>query len=125
GALLWALLAADKVPGDLSGTVLSALEAAYQSGGRRSAPSAAERKEIVTAVKPRAEAGPEIQRAVALALLYSTSREDAAPVAAKVVADAKTPPELRQDALQIHLMSLTTTEATRVAVAGLAKPNPA
>jgi hypothetical protein len=75
---------------------------------------------VTAAARPRAEAGPELQRLLALMLLAKAAPEVAGELAAKFVAAPETPPGLRRDAFQISLQTKPRSEMLPAALEALA-----
>jgi HEAT repeat protein len=86
--------------------------------------SAADQKEAAAAARPRAEAGPDVQRLVALALLLPADPGGVADVARKVMGDTKASPDLRRDAFHVLLLSQPQAAARQAAAGALAHPEP-
>jgi HEAT repeat protein len=126
--LLWDLTTYPSLNADLAGTLARNLRELHFDGwnewdpeGRR-VTSAAERKEAVTLAKPRTEAGPELQRVIALAVLLKASPAEAFTVANRISGDANAPAALREDAFRVLLVGRRHVEAVPVAVEGLRHP---
>ena len=124
--LLWDLLADPKAASSHAGQVVQGILEMYQvTTWYRSfdqMPPAERRmmKELAAYIKPRAESGNELQRLVALAVLSHCDPEAAVQLAEKLQADAKSGPELRNDAFQAALVMAPAAEGIRRAAATLA-----
>src|SRR5207302_767469 len=91
----------------------------YQRNNNQLSIPAAEAKEAAAAAKPRALAGPEMQRLVALALLMLAAPAEVADIALNIMDDPKASPSLCRDALHISLLAVSRAESQRRAVAAL------
>ena len=123
---LWELLADEKLTLAAASTLRNGLLTAhfgstYFDASDLSPPA---RREFAEEAKPRALAGPQLQRLTALALLASVAPDDAAQVAAKLADDPQLGDELRRDAFQVLLATLPDKEATPRAVAAMSSDDP-
>ncbi|MEW6250292.1 MAG: HEAT repeat domain-containing protein [Planctomycetota bacterium] len=111
--LLWRLAAAD-LSEDSAAQVQMALVRTYLGEDYYNAERLTSRmkKRAAAGARPRALAGPELQRVVALGLLSAVDKAAAVEVANALLADSALSPELRRDAFQILLTSLATSRAT-------------
>jgi HEAT repeat protein len=121
--LFWDLAARADLKPELAGSLGHALKNTYFGGnenidGQPKIPAAV-RKEVVAAAKPRASAGPDLQRVIALALLNTASAEEAAALAGTIVEDSQAGAALRGDAFRVLLLGQERTEATKTALAAL------
>ncbi|MFI5378461.1 MAG: HEAT repeat domain-containing protein [Tepidisphaerales bacterium] len=114
---LWGVLAAAD-SADNESYVHDALRTIY-TGRRYGLPnnfSDEQRKAAVAAIAPRARAGPDRQRVVALALLLDVSPSDAAEHAAGLSQDAALSADLRLDAYRTLVLAGPPEAATKIAV---------
>ncbi len=123
-APLWELLAKEDEAAGWAETIQRSLRRLYfgqEYPQPRLKPSW--RTEVVAALKPLAETGPELRRVVALSLLLTGSKTDATAIAGKLYEDASNGKELRADALQILLLGQPRDQAAKTAVAALSSPD--
>jgi hypothetical protein len=115
--VLWDLIDADATVEQLDG-VLTGMRKVY-FGARYYSPSSVDARHRKTATEhalARVKSGPELRRTVALALLVSSSRADAARVAQEILDNSASGEWLRLDALQVLLVSSDRTTSEEVAV---------
>ena len=79
---------------------------------------------IIAEIRPRAETGPEWQRAFALILLSNVEPGEAVSIARGIPGEPGVPPSLRANAYQILLASLPRDEARPIAIAALVSNDP-
>jgi HEAT repeat protein len=122
---LWELLANRKVSEFEAFAIHSALMVAYfgQEYYSSSEMPASDRRDLAKAAKPRTEAGNELQRLVALALLAVAAGDDAAAAAARMGDDSKLSDSLRTDAFQIELLARSAPDARKLALAAMKGTN--
>jgi HEAT repeat protein len=115
---LWAMLADKKTSDDESRSIYGALMVTYLGNQYYSSSnvSASDRRDLAKAAKPRAEAGRERQRLIALALLAQAMPDDAAALAARLADDAKLSDSFRTDAFQIELLTRSAPEARKLSL---------
>jgi HEAT repeat protein len=114
---LWAMLANAKASDEGWPAIYAALMVTYL--GNQYSPSnisASDRRDLSKAAKPRAEAGNERQRLVALALLAQAVPDDAAALAARLADDPKLSDSLRNDAFQIELLTRSAPAARKLSL---------
>ncbi len=112
------MLADKKLSDEQAHAVYAVLMVTYL-GNRYYSPSnisASERRDLANAAKPRAEAGNERQRLIALALLAQATPDDAAAVAARLADDLKLSDSLRTDAFQIELLTRSAADARKLSL---------
>ena len=99
---LWELLADDKVSKEQANPLMMGLMTAYlgQQYYNPSGAPAAARHDLADDAKRRVRSGGDWQRAIALLLLASADRDEAAAAAAEIADDAKRAAWLRNDAFQ-------------------------
>jgi HEAT repeat protein len=126
GEPLWTLLAA-KLSDEESRAIYGTLMVTYLGNEYYSSSgiSKSDRRDLAAAAKPRAEAGNERQRLIALALLAQAAADDAAAVAARLADDPKLGDSLRTDAFQIQLLTQSGPEAKKVSLATMRGSNTA
>ena len=126
--LLWDLIAGDDVDQQTVGIVRNALWHLYFAGSApfvSDLPSRNKPEHAIADLKARAQAGPEWQRVVALALLLTASLEDAADVAQRIYDNPETSTALRRDAFQIRLLSSKSKQqSAQTALSALADSPP-
>ena len=81
--------------------------------------SAADRRELAAAAKPRTAEGSDTQRLTALMLLAAAAPSDAAEIAGGLADDAKLSESLRRDAFQVQLTTESAPEARKTALGAL------
>jgi HEAT repeat protein len=119
---LWAQFADASVTPEAAGRLLDALRRVYFgnfSYSPNNAP-ARRRQQAVADASARAQAGPELQRVAALAVLIGVSLKDAGAQAAQVAADPKASDSLRMDAFQIQLLSESRAAGQKLAAEAIA-----
>ncbi len=118
---IWKLLAEPGVTADEANALQSALMMTYL--GRRyynsSEVSAADRRELTAAAKPRTAAGSDSQRMVALMLLAIVAPDEAAEIAARLAGDSALSASLRKDAFQVQLITESSKDALKTSLAAL------
>ncbi len=123
---LWKLTTRDELDAQAIQSIDQALRraylgtrAAYQGSQEMNAIALtpkADRRRVVADASPRAEAGPQWQRLIALGLLLSVDPEAAGAAAGAIIKDSKAVPALRRDAFQVLLLSGDATQATKEAL---------
>jgi HEAT repeat protein len=130
---LWEVVARDGATPEGAGEIASALRRLAKGGDRydgirdpndKAQAEPPTLKPAVEEAKTKAHSGPELQRAVALAVLANLNQTAAAEAAAAVYDDPASSPGLRRDALQVMLLTRPGTEATAAAVKALKDPEP-
>jgi len=111
---------------ELESTVYDGLQRMYFGGRYYSSDLPdADRKTVTEAAGPRAKAGGESQRRVALALLLRASLDEAVAAATAVRADPAAPAALKTDAFQVLLVASKKADGIAAAVAALSAAPPA
>jgi len=124
--VFWGLLAEGKTALETAGAVKNGLQRAYLGDRHYSSSDRVqpEKLELARDARPRALAGSEVQRLVALSLLGDTVPAQAAEVARKLVDDESQPEAFRRDAFQVLLRSLEKREGIDRAIAELQGDRP-
>jgi HEAT repeat protein len=128
--LLWEMLpglkAADNLTGEIERGILELYGINYWnvSQGNMTPALAKALRELAVAVKPRAAAGSDLQRLVALSLLTYADPDEARQLAEKLQSDVKVGADLRAGAFQICLVMASAKDGARAAAAGLADKDP-
>lgn len=128
--LLWELAARDGLTNDLVELTVSKLQygyfgtdyLTYVNNVRRLKPE--DVKRALDESRPKAAAGPELQRLIALDIMLTADREAARSTADSIVGDAQESARLRRDAAQVQLFATKRDERRPVAVAWLEHPFP-
>lgn len=124
---LWSLLSRPDAKPQLASAVHSALRTCYVGENYYNPQqlSLPERKRIVAEIRPKAEAGPELQRTVAMALLLPLDASAALTVAKATRADPAAGEWLHLDAAQIQLLALPQDRGISEAVSMMSGKEPA
>lgn len=128
--LLWELAARDGLTNDLVELTVSKLQygyfgtdyLTYVNNVRRLKPE--DVKRALDESRPKAAAGPELQRLIALNIMLTAEREAARSMADSIVGDAQESARLRRDAAQVQLFATKRDERRPLAVAWLEHPFP-
>jgi hypothetical protein len=118
---LWNLLGDAKVSDGEANSLHTALMVTYLGEQYYSSSniSSVDRRDLAKAAKPRIESGNERQRLIALALLATAAKDDAAAAAAKLSEDKKLSDSLRTDAFQIELLTRSSPEARKISLSAM------
>jgi hypothetical protein len=118
---LWDQFGGDQMTTDGAGRILESLRKIYfgEFSYNASNAPADRRKQAIADALVRAQAGPELQRVAALALLLGASLKDAGEQAARIGEDAEATDTLKRDAFQVRLLSESRTAGQKLAVEGL------
>jgi HEAT repeat protein len=119
---LWQILSGNNASGALTNSVYAALLKLYLTQNYyilEQVPKAMV-TEAIRETRERAQSGPDVQRVVALAILLTASKSDAAEVAGKIYRDTATSEVLREDALLVLLRATQNDEAAKQSAEALA-----
>ncbi|MCE5268488.1 MAG: HEAT repeat domain-containing protein, partial [Planctomycetaceae bacterium] len=123
--LFWELLADPKINAEVASGLSYYLAAAYV--GERYVSSdvpAAVRRRAVESAKPHTRSGSDWQRRVALAVLTSVAKDEAAETAASLAADKSVSDAVRLEAYQVQLAAQSDADARKSALATLRANDP-
>jgi hypothetical protein len=131
--LFWDVLDGERISIDVAAQVYNSLQEFYsiQRSNHLSgyvtfgdtSPDVQPNPETAKKISPRTESGSDFQRLVALALMCSLDREEAAKTAARIADDSTLGEALRRDAFQISLLLQSDAKARTVAAVDALKQN--